>query len=456
MKTKSKKDNQAKFTVKKYAQHAPRYTSYPTALKFEPVDNDILHVANTSTSTSNLSLYIHIPFCNTLCYYCGCNKMVTRHPEKADEYLRYLDKELKSALLRNKKMVSLHLGGGSPSFLSAEQHALLMNMLKKHVEFVDDAELSIELDPRNVQKTYLKQLKLLGYNRLSFGLQDTDYNVQKTINRVQSTAHIAALLFEARTLGFSSINLDLIYGLPNQSIETFKSTIAATKAMQPDRISLFSYAHLPERFASQRKFSNAIIPQAELKAELYNFAVESLKKSGYEMIGLDHFAKPTDALAVAKNAGELHRNFQGYTTHGNSDLLGIGVSSISTIGNVFAQNPKKLTEYYARVDNREPTATIGLALSTDDLIRRDVISSLMCNLRVDKKRIEDKHTIVFDDYFLDALSQLDPMAYDGLVDINPETIDVPEHARIYIRSICAKFDAYLNSHETITQYSKAI
>ena len=444
--------------IKKYAQHAPRYTSYPTALKFEPVDNDILSIANKDTLADELSLYIHIPFCNTLCYYCGCNKIVTRHQDKADIYLDYLEKEMiaKQALSNGKSLVSLHLGGGSPSFLTKAQHTHLMYLVKKYFTFAADAERAIELDPRNVDTSYLATLKSLGYTRLSFGLQDTDYKVQQTINRVQSTAHIANLVFEARTLGFNSINLDLIYGLPYQTLDTFKTTIAATKAMQPDRISLFSYAHLPERFAAQRKFNDGMLPDAQLKASLYNTAVNSFKNIGYEMIGLDHFAKANDSLAIAKNEGVLHRNFQGYTTHGNSDLLGIGVSSISTIGNVFAQNPKELKAYYARINEQQHSATIGLSLTKDDLIRRDVISSLMCNLHLDKTAIEKKHHIVFDDYFEDALDALASIVNDGLIALNDESIHVPEHARIYIRAICARFDAYLNTNEIVSRYSKAI
>lgn len=457
MTTLQHKDNTQSF-ITKYAQHAPRYTSYPTALKFEPIDSDLLTLASDSSTTNELSLYVHIPFCKTLCYYCGCNKLVTRHNEKADDYLAYLEKEMvaKQVISASKKVVALHLGGGSPSFLSATQHTFLMYILKKHYAFSADAELSIELDPRNVDAAYLKTLKNLGYTRLSFGLQDTDYKVQHTINRVQSTAHIADLVFEARSLDFKSINLDLIYGLPNQTRDTFKTTIAATKAMQPDRISLFSYAHLPERFAAQRKFGDEILPSAELKAELYNFAVDSFKSVGYEMIGLDHFAKSSDTLAIAKNKGELHRNFQGYTTHGGSDLLGLGVSSISTIGNAFAQNPKALKEYYERLDANLPAATIGLTLSLDDLIRRDIISSLMCNLVLNKRAVEDKYAISFDNYFADALENLLPLEKDGLIELGSECIYVPEHARIYIRAICARFDAYLNTDAVLTRYSKAI
>lgn len=456
--TDSKIASHRKAIVEMYAQHAPRYTSYPTALKFAPVAHDILVDANEKSDADTLSLYVHIPFCKTLCYYCGCNKIVTRHSEKADVYLRYIEKEIiaRQHLANAKRIVSLHLGGGSPSFLSESQHIELMSTLRRYFSFEVDATLSIELDPRNVTKPYLRTLKQLGYNRLSFGLQDTDYNVQHTINRVQSTSHIADLVFEAKSLGFDSVNLDLIYGLPHQNLETFKTTVAATKAMAPDRISLFSYAHLPERFAAQRKFSDDMLPNATLKSELYSYAVESFTGIGYEKIGLDHFAKPTDELAVAYKNGVLHRNFQGYTTHGDSDLLGLGLSSISSIGNAFAQNPKKLNDYYLQIDNKLPTAVVGLTLTKDDLIRRDVISSLMCNMQVDIQEIEKRHAIVFSEYFHKTIEKLKPLQNDGLLSMKKHWLLVPESARIYIRAICVKFDAYFHEDEMSQRYSKAI
>jgi len=444
--------------IEKYAQHAPRYTSYPTALKFSPIATDILTEANENSDAKTLSLYVHIPFCKTLCYYCGCNKIVTRHSEKADVYLRYVEKEIlsKTDFADSKPVVSLHLGGGSPSFLSESQHAELLSLLKRHFTFEAGATLSIELDPRNVTKSYLNALRQMGYNRVSFGLQDVDFNVQQTINRVQSTSHIADLVFEARTLGFDSINLDLIYGLPHQSLDTFKTTIAATKAMAPDRISLFSYAHLPERFAAQRKFANSILPDTALKSALYNYAVTSFSDIGYKKIGLDHFAKPSDELAQAQQNGVLHRNFQGYTTHGDSDLLGLGLSSISAIGNAFAQNPKKLNDYYYQIDNNLPAATLGLKLSKDDIIRRDVITSLMCNMKVNIQEIEKKHAIVFNAYFKDELTQLKPLQEDDVVSIDENFVVVPEHARIYVRAVCVRFDAYFDEDALVQRYSKAI
>ena len=445
-------------TIKKYAQHAPRYTSYPTALKFGSVPDDVLETASIYCGADALSLYIHIPFCEKLCYYCGCNKIITRHNHKADDYLNYLAKEIdiKKPLYEGKKIVSIHLGGGSPSFLSSEQHARLMHLIKTHFIVSTTAEMSIELDPRNVTADYLSDLYSLGYNRVSFGVQDINLDVQNTINRVQSTAHIANLVFEAKSLGYTSVNLDLIYGLPRQTLETFNTTLVAVKAMSPDRISLFSYAHLPERFAAQRKIPNELLPTSEQKAALHQLAVESLCKTGFVMIGLDHFAKPNDALALAKNDNVLHRNFQGYTTLKECDLLGLGVSAISTIGNAYGQNPKELKSYYSKIDNQESLTEKGVTLTRDDQIRRDVIMSLMCNLYLSKAAIENKYGIIFNDYFYDELSALAPLQDDGLIQLNRDHIRVPSAARIYIRAICARFDAYLNHEQQESRYSNAI
>jgi len=444
--------------IAKYAQHAPRYTSYPTALKFDHVEADILQLASEQCGAETLSVYLHIPFCETLCYYCGCNKIVTRHNHKADEYLDYLGQEIrvKKPLYQGKKIVAVHLGGGSPSFLSSEQQTRLMALITNHFDLSSEAEISIELDPRNVTTEYLSELRALGYNRVSFGVQDTNIDIQTTINRVQSTAHIASLVFEARSLGFSSVNLDLIYGLPKQTLSTFKTTLSATKAMSPDRISLFSYAHMPERFAAQRKIPNELLPTPAQKAALHQFAAASLCETGYVMIGLDHFAKPTDTLAIAKRNNVLHRNFQGYTTYKDTDLLGLGVSAISTIGNAYGQNPKVLQRYYAAIDDHKPLAERGITLTRDDRIRRDVIMSLMCNLYLDKAAIAEKFTINFDAYFCEELTSLSPLQDDGLINLNPNSLSVPSEARIYIRVICAKFDAYLRDTQHQPQYSTAI
>lgn len=445
-------------TITKYAQQAPRYTSYPTALKFDSVRGSILEKASALCGADNLSVYIHIPFCEQLCYYCGCNKVVTRHNEKADNYLEYLEQEIreKKVLYEGKNVVALHLGGGSPSFLSRVQLAYLIYLLHKYLDLAADIEMSIELDPRNTSTVDLKHLAELGFKRVSFGVQDTDISVQQAINRVQSTAHISELVFEAKSLGFESINLDLIYGLPKQTTATFAKTIMAAKAMAPHRIALFSYAHLPKRFAAQRKIAQAWLPSPHEKAMLYQQAVDAFCDAGYAMIGLDHFALPTDSLCIAQKKGELHRNFQGYTTKGDSDLLGLGVSAISTIGNAYAQNPKELKHYYHAINQNEPLSVRGILLSQDDIIRRDVIMTLMCNLKLNKSIIEQRHKINFDTYFAAELSSLQPLREDNLLNINDNIIEVPDSARIYIRAICARFDAYLNKEHKVLGYSSAI
>lgn len=445
--------------LNKYNINGPRYTSYPTALEFnaDVCEQTLLNAAQTSP-TSDLSLYVHIPFCHTLCYYCGCNKVVTRHADKADRYLDYLAKEItqRAGAFAHYNVQQLHLGGGSPSFLSAAQHARLMSMLRVAFNFSDEAECSIEIDPRTVDTDYISDLAAIGYRRISIGVQDTDFNVQQAINRIQSTAHIAALVEHARTVGFESVNLDLIYGLPHQTEQTFQTTLMAVKAMAPERVSLFSYAHLPERFAAQRKIKDEWLPSPELKLALMKQAMSTLSEVGYELIGMDHFAKASDELAIAQRNGELHRNFQGYTTRGDLDLLGLGVSSISAIFNMYGQNPKTLNEYYAALDETRSLTTKGVLLTRDDMLRRQVIMQLMCNLNLAIRDIESEWEIDFTSYFADALRSLEPFIDDGLVSVTAQHIRVAPKARLLIRIISMSFDAYLARQVTQRRYSRVI
>lgn len=445
--------------MQKYNINGPRYTSYPTALEFGDITHatPVEHALEQSIATS-VSLYIHIPFCHSLCYYCGCNKIVTRHNDKADRYLDYLAKEMamRSNAFVGRKVEQIHLGGGTPSFLSERQQTRLMTLIKANFEVAEDAEVGIEIDPRRVTPQYLKHLSSLGYNRLSIGVQDTDYNVQEAINRVQSTSHIAHLVDYARAVGFKSVNLDLIYGLPHQTPETFASTLAAVKAMQPERISLFSYAHLPSRFAAQRKIKDEWLPKAAEKTALMKQAMESLTKIGYELIGMDHFALPDDELAIAQRNGELHRNFQGYTTRGDLDLLGLGVSSISAVGNAYLQNPKTLNDYYGQLDAGEELATRGVFLSASDLLRRYVIQQLMCNLSLQFAAVENRFAIDFTHHFDVELEALKEFEDDGLLEITPQGITVFPSARLFIRIICMTFDAYLRETAHQHRYSRVI
>ena len=445
--------------LRKYNLNGPRYTSYPTALEFNTEVNDTsLLTAAADSPTNALSLYVHIPFCHQLCYYCGCNKIVTRHADKADRYLDYLAKEiaLRQKAFAHYKVGQLHLGGGSPSFFTIEQHTRLMTMLQQAFAFKVDAECSIEIDPRHVDQVYLTGLANLGYKRLSIGVQDINYDVQQAINRVQSTAHIADLVSHARKTGFESVNLDLIYGLPHQTEQSFKTTLAAVKAMDPERISLFSYAHLPDRFAAQRKIKDAWLPSAETKLALMKLAMTSLTQAGYALIGMDHFAKQSDELAIAQQQGDLHRNFQGYTTRGELDMLGLGVSSISAVYDMYGQNPKALNDYYAALDSQNSVVVKGTHLSRDDMIRRDVIMALMCNLYLDIDAIETRWDIDFHHYFSESLDKLTPFIVDGLVGLSRSAIEVASKARLLIRIISMSFDAYLAGQLHQQRYSRVI
>lgn len=451
--------NQLKNYIAKYNLNGPRYTSYPTALEFhDNFSQQDFELAIKTSTTNKLSLYVHIPFCHSLCYYCGCNKVVTRQSNKADRYLDYLEQEVlaKAPLFAQHKVQQLHLGGGTPSFLSAEQLTRLMKMLTLAFNFQPDAELSIEIDPREIELNLLDHLKGLGFNRLSFGLQDTNLIVQESINRVQDIDFIAALLKRARELNYASVNLDLIYGLPHQTAARFNQTLDKVIELNPDRISLFSYAHLPTRFAAQRKIKDEWLPNSDEKLTLMLNAIERLITQGYVSIGMDHFAKPTDELARAQKQQCLHRNFQGYTTQGNCDLLGLGVSSISSIGKAYAQNHKKLKEYYQAIENKSHAVEKGLVLTEDDVIRGTVIKELMCNFRLDKQVINAQFSINFDDYFSDDLQKLDRFMADGLLTTNARTITVPMHGRLFIRSMAMAFDAYMSNPVSHKRFSKVV
>lgn len=430
----------------KYPSRGPRYTSYPTALNFSPrfAAQDLRRAIEMSKNKT-LSLYVHIPFCHRLCYYCGCNKIVTRLQSKADIYLDYLLKEiaLQAEVLGHKPVTQLHLGGGTPNFLTDGQLQRLIDGLKAHFNFTDDAQLSIEIDPRNMSPQRIDSMAKMGFNRLSIGIQDTDPTVQEAINRVQSSELIECLINRAKEKGFRSINLDLIYGLPFQTPDTFARTLDFVHKMQIERVSLFSYAHLPERFAAQRKLATDALPNSEQKFHLMRQAVETLCANGYQFIGIDHFALPSDELAKAQQNKVLGRNFQGYTTDSQSDLLGLGVSAISALGNSYSQNHKDLAGYYYSIEHQGSAIEKGLTLGKDDLIRQRVISDIMCNSMLDKTTISLAFDIDFDQYFADELQQLTPFIEDGLVTNLPYAVIVAPKAQLLLRSICMVFDAYL-------------
>ncbi len=443
----------------KYNTSGPRYTSYPTAVEFnEGFDQSLFEFAVKHSDNQNLSLYVHIPFCHSLCYYCGCNKIVTRHQDKADTYIDHLICEIKqqAPLFKQHNVTQLHFGGGTPSFLTQAQMVRLITALKQSFEIADAIEMSIEIDPREIELSYIYDLAELGFNRLSIGVQDTDTKVQTAINRVQSTESIQQIVNKAKQVGFNSVNLDLIYGLPHQTEHTFAKTLDDILAMDIDRVSLFSYAHLPERFAAQRKLKNEWLPNPQQKLDLMQQAMQRLTQAGFVMIGMDHFAKQEDELAIALKEGTLHRNFQGYTTQGDCDLLGLGVSSISAIGRSYSQNVKDLKQYYQNINETGRALEKGYLLNHDDLIRGAVIRSLMCNMRVDKAEIEQAFSINFNQYFAKEQESLSCFVQDKLLTVTPDAIKVSANASLFLRIIAMTFDAYMQKHLNQQRFSRVI
>ncbi|HEY4468163.1 MAG TPA: oxygen-independent coproporphyrinogen III oxidase [Klebsiella sp.] len=445
--------------IQKYNYSGPRYTSYPTALEFSPEFGAAeFNAAVARYPQRPLSLYVHIPFCHKLCYFCGCNKIVTRQQHKADQYLDVLEQEIihRAPLFSGRKVNQLHWGGGTPTYLNKAQISRLMGLLHRYFNFNADAEISIEVDPREIELDVLDHLRIEGFNRLSMGVQDFNKEVQRLVNREQDEAFIFALLNHARDIGFTSTNIDLIYGLPKQTPQSFAYTLQKVAELNPDRLSVFNYAHLPTLFAAQRKIKDADLPSAEQKLDILQETINSLTTAGYQFIGMDHFARPDDELAIAQREGILHRNFQGYTTQGDTDLLGMGVSAISMIGDCYAQNQKELKQYYQQVDENGTALWRGIALTRDDCIRRDVIKALICNFRLDFSAIEAQWGLDFGSYFVQDLQLLAPLVKDGLVDMDEKSIKVTPKGRLLIRNICMCFDAYLRQKARMQQFSRVI
>ncbi|WP_237385795.1 oxygen-independent coproporphyrinogen III oxidase [Xenorhabdus sp. Sc-CR9] len=445
--------------IQKYNYSGPRYTSYPTALEFNPqYDSVAFAQAAARYPDRPLSLYIHIPFCHKLCYFCGCNKLVTRQKHKADEYLNVLEQEIASRakLFSQRKISQMHWGGGTPTYLDKAQISRLMSILRSHFYFLPDAELSIEIDPREIELDVVDHLRHEGFNRLSMGVQDFNKDVQRLVNREQDEAFIFELINRARETGFTSTSIDLIYGLPKQTPESFAFTLQRVLALSPDRLSVFNYAHLPSLFAAQRKIKEQDLPGAMQKLDILQETIATLTGNGYQFIGMDHFARPDDELAVAQREGILHRNFQGYTTQGECDLLGMGVSAISMLGDSYVQNQKDLKAYYSAVEEQGHALWRGLALTQDDCIRRDVIKDLICNFRLNFADIEQHYGLNFADYFAEDLQLLAPLAGDGLVEVTESQIQVLPKGRLLIRNICMCFDSYLRNQVRQRQFSRVI
>ena len=452
--------------IRRFDVSGPRYTSYPTADRFVEAFTSDQFIQSLEQRRSGaaamvlpLSLYVHIPFCESLCYYCACNKIITKHHERGEAYLRYLSREvdLHTAHLGLGQTVSqLHLGGGTPTFLSDSELRELMAMLRRSFTLAPGGEYSIEVDPRTVDATRLATLAELGFNRLSFGVQDFDPVVQKAVHRIQPAEQVFALVASARQLGFESINVDLIYGLPQQTPESFDRTLAQVNELRPDRIALYAYAHLPERFKPQRRIVTAELPNADAKVSMLSRSLAAFQNAGYVYVGMDHFALPNDSLAVAKRQGRLHRNFQGYSTQPDCDLLGLGVSAIGRVGATYSQNAKTLEEYYDHLDQGRLPVVRGLALTRDDLLRRAVIMALMCQGQLQYESIELAYLIDFKHYFAAELETLAGMQDQGLVEVNDTGIQVTAMGWFFVRGVAMVFDRYLQADRTRARFSKII
>lgn len=447
--------------VRAYDVNGPRYTSYPTANLFtEDLPEGALEAALESLpENAPLSLYLHVPFCATICYYCACNKIITANRAHAVSYLSRLYREMSMVAPRlpgGHRIEQLHFGGGTPTYLDNDQFAEVFEHLDRSFNLLtgDERDYSIEIDPRTVDPERIAFLTGLGINRMSLGIQDFDPDVQLAVNRLQTESDTAAIMEAARTNGVKSLSVDLIYGLPQQNPERFERTLARIIHLSPDRISLYSYAHLPERFKTQRQIRSEQLPNAETKLKLLQLAVERLSDAGYVHVGMDHFAKPEDELVIAQQHGGLHRNFQGYTTHGHCDLIGLGISSISSIGNLYCQNAKTLDEYVAAVDAGNYPVERGLILSEDDRMVRALIGELMCHFRLDIPAFEKAWQIDLASAFPDAWPRLESLSADGLITLDDQMLTVTPEGRYLIRNVAMAFDRYLPPQTT--GFSKAI
>jgi oxygen-independent coproporphyrinogen-3 oxidase len=450
--------------IRQHDVSGPRYTSYPTADRFvdafgETEVQQWLARRSIGGASQPMSLYVHLPFCDTLCYYCGCNKVVTRDHSKSAKYIKYLEKEL--ALLSPSlggacEIGQMHWGGGTPTFLTREEMRALVAAIDRRFRRAPDCESAIEVDPRRVAPGTLEFLAGLGFNRVSIGVQDFDSQVQKAVHRIQGEDETRRVVGEARASGFRSVNIDLIYGLPRQTLDGFNRTLDQVIALDPDRIALYSYAHLPRVFKPQRRIAEADLPPAETKLQILSLAIGRLTRAGYLYIGMDHFARPDDELARAQSQGRLQRNFQGYSTRRGSDLIGLGVSAIGAIGPTYYQNQKRLEDYYAALDAGHLPVARGIELTQDDLLRRAVIHGLACHFRLSIESVELSHLVDFRRYFAPEMTRLRALEAEGLVELQPDWILVTPKGRLLVRVVCAVFDRYLREREARAQYSKVI
>ncbi len=448
--------------IRKYDKAGPRYTSYPTAPQFTNAFGErelrrAIERSNNEMIPKPLSLYVHIPFCDTICYYCACNKIITKNHSLTDEYLDLLETELDMLAPLfdpDREIEQLHLGGGTPTFLNDEEMLQLMALIEDHFKVSESCEMSIEIDPRKVSNDSLRTLTNIGFNRMSLGVQDFDERVQRAVNRVQSYELVRERLQTARDCGVHSVNMDLIYGLPFQTVQTFGETLDKVIELRPDRLSIFNYAHLPERFKPQRRINAEDLPAPAEKLDIFQLTMERLQDAGYVYIGMDHFALEGDSMVKAQQEGTLQRNFQGYSTHADTDLVAIGVSSIASIGDSYSQNSSDMETYRELLQSGQLPVVRGLQLSDEDRLRKQVITQLICHFQLDFERIETFWNIRFAEHFDAELQQLQDMVDDGLVEIDERSIRVTPRGRLLIRNVCMVFDEYLRHN--VVQFSKVI
>lgn len=446
--------------IKKYDKPGPRYTSYPTAVEFKPIDSKVYtkELNDILEDDHPISLYLHIPFCENACWFCGCNVIISHRTDVARPYLKYLFKEisfLKDVLKDRKKIDQFHIGGGTPNFLENKDFEELMLFIKDRFDFTENAEVSLEIDPRHIDYDKLKLYKDLGFNRISMGIQDFDKNVQMLINRVQDEGLLKRVVNDIKDIGYKSLNIDLMYGLPGQNVDHFKSTIDKTIELSPDRVAVFNFAYVPWLKPLQRKIDASLIPEAPLKLDMLKLAIERFEEADYAFIGMDHFSKKTDELYLSQREKKLWRNFQGYTTRKGVHLIGVGATSIGMLDKAYFQNYKTLKDYYAALDKNDFPIMRGYLLNQDDMIRREVIMDLMCNLYVDKASISSMFNINFDSYFERELLELEELEKDGLISMNDEKIEINPEGRLLVRNIAIVFDVYSKAKEKPT-FSRTI
>ncbi len=445
----------------KYSKPGPRYTSYPTALEFNNDFKYERYLDFLDNSTEKISLYIHLPFCRSACYFCGCNVVFTSKEEKLSRYIEYLKKEidiLAEHIDTNREVIQFHFGGGTPTFYKAfELDEIVTYVKSKFTNWSSEAEISCEIDPRYFNEEQMKVFQKHGFNRISFGVQDLDDKVQKEIHRVQPLQLTKNAVELARKYGINSINTDFIYGLPYQTLETFKATLELSTQLNPDRVAVFNYAHVPWLMKTMRKFDETTLPSPEVKLQIFQYTIDFFEKHGYKMVGMDHFAKPEDELFGAIEKGELHRNFQGYTTKGGSNLVGIGLTSIGEGSRYYAQNTKDMKSYEEALDAGRLPFERGVELNDDDFLRKSVIMELMANFSIDMKRVEVEHNIKFDEYFADALEALKEFEEAELVTIENRKISVSPTGTLLIRNIAMPFDAYMKKYaQSKKTFSKTV